>query len=164
MTHCGTLHILTGKIASGKSTFALQLSQNPATVLISEDKWLSTLYGPEMKHIDHYVTFSARLREGLLPHVADLLNEGVSVVLDFAANTPAQRHWCQQIIESSGCAHVLHYLDVPDDLCRTRLHARNASGDHPFQVSDEQFDWITERFVPPQDEEDFNIEMYLSEK
>ena len=153
----GVLHILTGKIASGKSTLARQLASGPKTVLLSEDQLLSTLYEGDMNAVADYVRNSARLRAGLLPHVIDLLSSGLSVVLDFAANTPEQRHWMRQIIDGSGCDHRLHYLDVSDDVCRARMHARNASGEHPFQVNDEQFDWITSHFSPPHEREGFEV-------
>ena len=69
-----TLHILTGKIASGKSTLARQLAAEPDTVLLSEDNLLSTLYEGDMNTVSDYVRNSARLREGLLPHIVELLN------------------------------------------------------------------------------------------
>ena len=39
-----TLHMICGKIAAGKSTLARRLADQPNTILISEDVWLSTLY------------------------------------------------------------------------------------------------------------------------
>jgi hypothetical protein len=44
---------------------------------------------------------------------------------------------------SSGIAHQLHYLDVSDEICKSRLVARNASGEHPFQTSATQYELIT---------------------
>lgn len=155
-----TLHILTGKIASGKSTLAAQLGSGSATVVISEDTWLSMLFGEEMQNITDYVRYSARLRIAMTDHILALLKADVSVVLDFAANTTDMRAWMKTLIEDAGCDHVLHYLDVPDDLCRARMHDRNANGLHPFQVNDDQFDWITNHFVPPTERENFNVTIY----
>ncbi|HEU4817999.1 AAA family ATPase, partial [Janthinobacterium sp.] len=39
-----TLHLVCGKIASGKSTLTSQLAQAPHTVRISEDSLLAQLY------------------------------------------------------------------------------------------------------------------------
>ncbi len=47
-----------------------------------------------------------------------------------------------------------------DETCKSRLKARNASGAHPFQTSEEQFDQITRYFVPPEDGEGFNLIIY----
>lgn len=156
----GYLHILCGKIAAGKSTLARELSENPATVLLSEDEWLATLFGPEMASIKDYVRCSARLRAVIEPHLTSLLSTGVSVVLDYPANTPEMRAWMKRIIEATGCPHTLHYLNVSDETCRIRLRERNVGGQHPFSVSDEQFDAITRHFVPPAMEEGFVIREY----
>ncbi|WP_439521227.1 AAA family ATPase [Marivita sp.] len=38
-----TLHLLCGKIASGKSTLTVQLSRTAGTIVIAEDEWLNGL-------------------------------------------------------------------------------------------------------------------------
>ena len=65
------------------------------------------------------------------------------------------RSRCLQI--ASGMSHELHHLDVPDAICKQRLRQRNASGEHPFQVSDEEFEQFTAHFVPPAADEGFNV-------
>jgi predicted kinase len=94
------------------------------------------------------------------PHVIGLLGNGLSVVLDFPANTVAVRSWMHTLVSRAGCAHRLHYLDVPDDICRSRLRARNAAGNHPFSATEEQFDRITQHFVEPSADEGFDIVLY----
>ncbi len=93
-------------------------------------------------------------------HVAGLLRAGVSVVLDFPANTVASRRWMRSIFEAAGAAHRLHFLDVPDEVCRQRLRARNASGTHPFETTDEQFELISSHFAAPSPEEGFDVERH----
>jgi len=152
-----TLYLLCGKIGAGKSTLARQLAARPATVLISEDHWNATLFPDELKTIDDYTRYSARVRAVLGPHVVALLKAGLSVVLDFQANTPAVRRWMRMLIDGAGAAHELHYLDLPDETCLRRLRARNAAGAHPYQVSDADFALFTRHFVPPTPEEGFNV-------
>ncbi|MFU2314604.1 AAA family ATPase [Rahnella sp. PCH160] len=158
------LHILCGKIASGKSTLARELAKQPVTVGIAEDQWLSALYKEEMRTIEDYVRCSAKLRNAIAPHVISLLKAGVSVVLDFPANTVANRQWVMSIIRESGADHRLHFLNVPDDICTSRLHARNQSGTHDFTVTDEQFALISRHFAEPQAQEGFTIIQYDNEK
>jgi predicted kinase len=55
----------------------------------------------------------------------------------FPFNTPAARAWARELFEPEGAAHQLHFLDVADEVCKARLRARNARGEHPFQASDE---------------------------
>ena len=161
MTENGTtLHLLAGKIASGKSTLARKLAQNPATVLVSEDEWLSTLFGEDMRSVRDYVQYSARLRAAMEPHLVSLLEAGVSVVLDYPANTRHFRAWMKGIADKVACHHQLHFLDFPNEVCKARLRERNEAGDHAFAATDEQFDLITRHFEPPTEEEGFRIVRY----
>ncbi|MDE1992799.1 MAG: ATP-binding protein [Rhizobiaceae bacterium] len=124
---------------------------------MSEDWWLSRLYDPEMKDVGDYIRYSRRLREAVSPHIEALLRIGISVVLDFPANTPGIRAWMKTLVEQNGVDHRLHFLDVPAEVCKARLRARNAAGTHDFAASDAEFDQITSYFIAPTEEEGFNI-------
>lgn len=152
-----TLHMVCGKIGAGKSTLTRRLALEPATVLISEDAWLDALYPGEIRELPDYVRASGRLKQAMAGHVSALLAAGVSVVLDFPANTVSNRAWARGIFEAAGAAHQLHFLDVPDAVCKQRLRARNASGEHPFETSDAQFDLITSHFAAPSEDEGFHV-------
>lgn len=152
-----TLHLLCGKIASGKSTLAEQLGRRPGSVVISEDRWLKTLFGDQMRTGADYLQYSEKLRAGMAPHIAALLQAGLHVVLDFAANTRDQRRWMRGIVDSSGAAHQLHYLDVPDSVCLARLRARNAEGTHAFAATEAQFQRFSLHFQAPTKDEGFAI-------
>jgi len=155
-----TLHLVCGKIGAGKSTLCARLAAEPETLLVSEDHWMAHLYPGELNDLADYVRLSARLRAAMTSHIVDVLKTGLSVVLDFPANTPGQRTWMRELIDASGAAHQLHLLEVPDAVCKARLHARNASGEHPFETSDAQFDLFTARFAPPAPSEGFNVVGY----
>ena len=152
-----TLHLVCGKAASGKSTLTATLGSRPGHVVISEDDWLAELFSDEMHSSADYTRCAMKLQEIMAPHVASLLKAGVSVVLDFQANTIARRTWMRAIIRATGAAHTLHHLDVPDAVCLARLRARNASGEHPFTVTDAQFQQLSRHFVAPTPDEGFNI-------
>ncbi|WP_323797189.1 ATP-binding protein [Nisaea sp.] len=147
------LHLFCGKIAAGKSTFAKRLSGQSDSLLISEDDWMSTLYGPELQSFDDYVRYSARLRAVMEPHLVSLLREGTSVALDFPANTRGLRAWMRGVAEEAEVLPILHYLDLPDARCRERLRKRNASGTHAFAPSDADFDLISRYFETPEPNE-----------
>ena len=153
-----TLHMLCGKIAAGKSTLSAKLGQAEKTLVISEDRWVEQLYGPELKTLGDFFERCERLRRTLAPHVVELLRAGVSVVLDFHANTLSSRAWMRAMFEEAGASHQLHFLDVPDGVCRVRMHARKAAGGSG--VSDAEFDHVTSFFVPPDESEGFNVIRY----
>jgi len=155
--HVPTLYLLCGKIAAGKSTLARCLAARPATLLISEDHWTSNLFAGDLRTIDDYARYSARLRAAMGPHIVDILQQGLSIVLDFPANTVSNRNWMGSLITQSGAANELHLLDVPDTICKQRLRERNVGGEHPFQVSEAEYDLFTSYFVPPGPSEGFNV-------
>lgn len=148
-----TLHFLCGKIASGKSTLAQQLVREQQAVLLSEDTWLAALYPGQITQLEDYIEKSRLLKSALAPHLVTLLQQGVTLVLDFPANTPAQRRWLKGLAEQAGCRYCCHVLDVSDEECKRRLAARNLSEENPFTTSAEQFDLITAHFSYPSEEE-----------
>ena len=157
-----TLHLLCGKIASGKSTLANRLAAEHAAIVLSEDHWLAQLYPGEILAIADYVRSAQRIRGVLGPLVIRLLQSGVNVVLDFPANTLANREWLLGLAQAAEVPHRLHYLERDDATCRARLHARNARGDHDFAATDAEFDLITRHFCVPSEEEGLVIEVHRS--
>lgn len=151
------LYLVCGKIAAGKTTLAQKLANNPRTVLIGEDHWLARLYPGEQNTLADYIRNSNRLRDAMSAHIVTLLRTGISVVLDFPANTPASRAWMRSLIEAADCRHELHHIDVPDEICKARLRRRNESGEHEFVVSDEDFALFTSHFVDPFADEGFEV-------
>jgi len=158
------LHLVCGKIAAGKSTLCLEMTQTPSTILLSEDALLSALYSNDMKSFDDYVKYSARLKTAMEGHIVSLLQAGISVVLDFPANTVQQRRWMLGLAKSADVEHTLHYLDVAEELCRERLRQRNNRGSHEFAASDAEFDLISSYFVSPDTSEGLNIVLHSSQE
>lgn len=154
------LHLISGKIASGKSTLAKSLAAEQSAILLSEDHWLSRLYPNQIKSITDYVRLSRQIREVVGPLVVDVLNTGVTVVLDFPANTPEDRQWLRGLADSAGVAHCVHYLEVDDETCRGRLHIRNRRADHEFAATDAEFDLITSYFRAPDEDEGLQIKIH----
>ncbi|EIK69593.1 hypothetical protein PseBG33_2632 [Pseudomonas synxantha BG33R] len=155
-----TLHLLCGKIASGKSTLAKTLAAEHAAIVLSEDHWLATLYPGEIQSIADYLRCAQRVRGVLEPLVIELLASGVNVVLDFPANTLANRQWLLGLAQAAEVPHCLHYLELDDATCRARLHERNARGEHDFAATDAEFDLITRHFCVPSEEEGLVIEVH----
>ncbi|WP_431358219.1 AAA family ATPase [Sphingomonas brevis] len=111
----------------------------------------------EIATIDDYIRAATRLRRAIGPHLEKLLRTGLNVVLDFQANTPTARAWIKTVVESAGADHQLHYLDVSDEVCKSRLAERNASGTHEYQVSEADFELFNSYVVPPASAEGFNV-------
>ena len=151
------LHLMCGMPAAGKSTLAARLGADRHTIVLSEDAWLSALFGDQMTTLADYGRCSARLRSAMAPHVEALLHAGLCVVLDFPANTPEQRLWMRDVIHRTGVRHQMHVFDLPDAVCLSRLHRRNAARGHPFAATDAEFAQIARHFSPPDPSEGFEI-------
>ncbi len=157
----GKLHFFCGKMAAGKSTKAVKLAQEHRAVLLSEDEWLSKIYPEEIKVFDDYIKYSRRLKGALKSHIQQLLESGLSVVLDFPGNTIGQRAWFKEIVAANDIPHELHYIKASDELCLAQLKQRskNLEAGTAF-TTEEEFHAINAYFQPPTDDEGFNIIIY----
>jgi predicted kinase len=156
-----TLYFMCGKMGAGKSTLAKSLAETKRAVFLSEDDLLRELYPNEISDLNDYVARAARVKQALSGHICSLLRRNVSVVLDFPANTVAQRTWFRELIDTSGALHELHFVDTPDDICKEQLAERSrlGSGD-PLQDA-ATFDLLAAYFTPPGPKESFDVVRHL---
>lgn len=157
------LQLLCGKAGAGKSTLALALAQRDGQMLLSEDRWLSSLYPDEQKTLADYVRNASRLKTAIGPHIVELLHQDLGVTLDFPGNTPATRAWAKSLADEANANIELHWLDVPDSLCLQRINTRNQAGEHPYTLSEQQFAHITSFFVPPAESEGLRVVRHCAE-
>jgi len=79
-------------------------------------------------------------------------------VLDFPANTKAQRAWFRELIERTKVEHELHFVDASDALCKSQLRERTMGlPDGTPWTTDADFEAINAYFQPPSEDEKFNI-------
>lgn len=156
-----TLYFFCGKMAAGKSTLARQIAQEKNMIILSEDELLAQLYPDEIVDVSSYIKYSRRLRAAIASHIITLLIQGLSVILDFPANTINQRKWFRELFEGANAAHCLYFIDATNDLCKRQLKER--SQDQPADsafVSEEVFEEVTSYFQPPTEDEQFNVVLY----
>jgi predicted kinase len=161
MTQCrvATLHFIYGKPGAGKTTLARELGRTVPGLVFCEDEWISRL-GFEIGGFDDFLRASARVRGVIAPLAVDVLRLGVSVVFDFAGNTPTHRAWARALFETAKADHVLHVLELSDDECLANIHRRNDErpvGVYWGHVADEIFRAVTPRIVPPAPDEGFHV-------
>lgn len=147
------LHMICGKAGSGKSTLARRLAEETGALLISQDAWMAALYPDELVEIADYIRLIPRLSAAMGPHVTELLRAGLTIVLDWPANTVRTRAWMRGIADAAGADHRLHLLDIPDAVCLARVQGRNAAGEHEFTLTEAQFAEITRYFEAPTEAE-----------
>ncbi len=158
-----TLHFFCGKAGAGKTTLAARLAQESGALLISEDVCMVRLFGDQLKTFDDYIRLSKRLKDVIGPLTTDLLIAGQSVVLDFQANTTAGRSWFRSVFEAAGAAHVLHFVNTPDDTCLAQIGQRNRArpeGSHHLTEAD--FIHVSSYFQAPEASEGFNLKVHTA--
>lgn len=154
------LHLFCGKAGAGKTTLATTIAAASSAILIAEDIWLVRLYGP-MQSFDEYRTCSQRARAVVGPLVVDLLQRGLSVVLDYPANTRSMRAWLRSLGDAAGADHVLHYLMPTDDVCLARIDKRNAERpEGSYHLTRADFDHLASFFEVPEAGEGLRIEVH----
>lgn len=63
----------------------------------------------------------ATARGRLGPLVVRLLKLGMSVVFDFAGNTPIDRSWVRSVFENAGADQMLYHIVASDEGCKARV-------------------------------------------
>lgn len=154
-----------GKMAAGKSTLAKELAARENAVLLNQDEMLDTLFPGLIVNVASYLEYAGRVNRMVAPHVAAILSKGVSVVLDFPANTKNQRAWFRGIIDSAAVDHELHFLDTPDAISKAQLKARSAHLPAGTKwTTEEDFELIASHFVAPTHGEAFNVIRHTREQ
>ena len=147
-----------GKMAAGKSTLAKQVAKREDAVLLVQDEWLDTLFPGLVVNVASYLEYAGRVNKIVAPHVAAILSKGVSVALDFPANTRNQRAWFRRILDESGAEHELHFVNTPDAVCKAQLKARSAHLPPGTKwTTEEDFELIASHFLAPALDEGFNV-------
>lgn len=155
----GTLIFFCGKMGSGKSTKAEQVTAERNAVLISEDEWLAALYPTEISSFEDYLHYSKRIRPLVQAHVEKLLRTGTDVAMDFPANTKRQRAWFKQLFTNAEAAYVFYYLQASDELCLQQISQRQK--DQPQRAAfdtEAVFNQVNKYFEAPHESEGLIIQ------
>lgn len=157
-----TLHFTAGKAGAGKTTLARRVARAEGALVICEDEWMARLAEP-IETLQQYLAAAGRIRSVIAPLAGDLLRLGVSVVFDFAGNTPRDRAWVRAIADTAHADLRLYYLEVDDDTALERVRQRNQERPEGLffgEVTDQQIAEANRYFVPPQNAEGFIVVRY----
>ena len=158
MNNNGKLILFCGKMGAGKTTLAKSIASELVAILISEDDWLSSHYPGDINSFEDYLFYSQRIKPFVAGHIQQLLKAGLTVVLDFPANTSKQRKWLVRVSNEVNCVHELRYLNVSDEICLTQIAKRRKEQPERAQFdTSEVFREVTQYFEIPSEDEGLNI-------
>jgi predicted kinase len=148
------LHMICGPVGSGKTTYGRALATELRAAFFCLDEWMATLFtmdAPTPPTLDWMMPRVLRCEQQIWSVARQVLGLGVDVILELGFFTREQR---ARIRELAGDDIVVHLLDVPQDVRRERVRARNRGSDTlTIEVDDATFDWAERYYEPLTDEE-----------
>lgn len=148
------VHLICGSTGAGKTTFAMQLAGQKGAQRYSIDEWMGGLFwmdAPDPPEFSWAIERVGRCESLIWALALRDAQAGRDVILDLGFSTRSQRDGFKARCEKAGLSAVLWYLDVPADVRRGRVAARNAAQGDTFEllVDDDTFDWMEGYFQAP---------------
>lgn len=145
----GTVHLICGRICSGKSTFARRLAKEKRAVILSSDDLTAVL------PCDHDASYPI-VHEFMRKKAAEIAQCGGDVILDWGFWHRADRQEMTNYLQEAGVAWRWYYMDTPEDALRRHIEKRNAAPGPAEFVVDEGLlrKCLTQFEVPEQAEMD----------
>ena len=153
-----TVHLVTGNVGAGKTTYAIALAQKVGGVRFSTDEWMVTLFHPDMRNVmDMPWTMERidRLENQVWKLIEQLVARGIDAVLDLGLSKKSHRDKQRERARALGIASKLHFLDVDLATRTSRVSKRNAEKreSFSFEVTPEMITFMEGWFERPAEDE-----------
>ncbi len=119
------IHLICGKICSGKTHYTRGLIAERGAVLLSSDELISALFHPNEN--DFHDKIIKKVHAYLFDKAAACARSGASVVLDWGFWSKTDRAAASAFFRKRGIAFEWHYIDVSDANWRRNIERRNAA-------------------------------------
>ena len=117
--------LICGKLCAGKTTYAHTLRRERHAVLLSCDEITLALTGLDCGEI--FDDIAARTQAYLYDKAAEIVSDGIPVILDWGFWTKSSRAYARSFFEQRGIPYTFLYLDVSEEEHRARIAKRNAA-------------------------------------
>lgn len=118
------IHLIYGRLCSGKTTLAGKLAEQERAVILSCDELMLALF-PDDGLGSAYEEISTRVREYLWKKAFELNAAQVNVVLDWGFWSRAARQDALSRCRERGIPVVRHLISIPDEEWHRRIEKRN---------------------------------------
>lgn len=144
-TAIATIHLIEGPVGAGKSKFAAKLTLLHKAPHLNLDEWMVTLFSPDRPQenfMEWYSDRKYRCIQQIWEVTCELMNSGVSVILELGLVQLADREDFYRRVDGSDYALRVYLLDTPLEKRKQRVKERNLqkSDTYKMEVSDEIFD------------------------
>lgn len=147
--------LLCGKICSGKSTYAQKLRLQEKAVLLSCDEITLALFGQNTQG-DHDA-FVERTQAYLFEKSLEVLETGISVILDWGFWTRSERDFAKAYYQGRNYNCELHFVEVSPVAQKMNLEKRNEAvrrqNVQAYEIIPEVVEGFNALFEFPQKEE-----------
>ena len=152
------IHLICGKICSGKSWYARELAKQENAVILSTDELTWDLTNNEQG--PGYDAFARRCNGYLRKKAGQIAAVGCNVVLDWGFWTRADREEIAEYFAERNLPIQWHYIDVPEEIWAENIRRRNdrvlrGEGGSDFFVDEGLKEKVLSLFeIPKKDEMD----------
>ncbi len=112
-----------GKICSGKTYYANQIKERERAVILSCDELTMALFDNDLG--ERHDEMAARIRAYFKQKSAELVSIGCTVILDWGFWTREGRADLAAFYRSRNISCEWHYIDVDDEVWKSRIEERN---------------------------------------
>ena len=151
----GEIHLICGKICSGKSWYARRLAEKENAVILSCDDLSLSLFPPLLG--DKHDEVMARVKAYLHARALDILSTGTDVILEWGFWKRADRQNVRKFYEEKGIKVHWYHMDTSDETLIERIDRRNeqvlAGMNRSYYVDEGLFKKMTANFEKPDDAE-----------
>lgn len=149
------VHLLCGKICSGKTTYAKLLAKEHPAVILSCDEVALTLFGSDLGQRHDEVL--AKVRCYLLKKAAETARAGADVILDWGFWSEQDRRETTAYFENAKVPVRWHYISVSEEVWQRNIERRNAAvtagRSTDYYVDAGLLSKLNARFEPPRRED-----------
>ena len=122
------IHLITGNVGAGKSTYAARLAADERAHVIAVDEWMRVLFHadqPDPPSYDWAIERTRRIDVAAVTEATRLAALGVPVILDLGFFAREHRDRVRSAIVAAGGSSVTHILNVPAEERWRRVERRN---------------------------------------
>lgn len=151
------IHLLCGRLGSGKTSFARQLAKDTSAVRFTHDEWVHRSYGPRPSEAD-YAEIFVRIENEIWAAATESLARGEDAIIDMGFWTRQSRDIARQRVAKTGAVAKFYYLACPVSIARRRtLERSKAPPPESLWIDAPAFQKLNQLFEPPQDDEEFIV-------